>query len=161
MRHEVFLHNDPDHYHSKELTLHDCYAEKITYQDGILRFSLLDGFWITPHHEGSDLDKVVRTDAAQVDFRIDDIDFVYAAMFTRHLFRKNTVEYWDASRLMDLVNSNRCTFEFIDQYRTHYEQMWRCALHSKKRPYYRELQLHLPDTEAVYHWNRLRPDWEW
>ena len=46
-----FNHIDPDEFHGKELTLHDCISDKISFKDNILRFYLPDGFWVTPHHE--------------------------------------------------------------------------------------------------------------
>ena len=69
----TYKHNDCDSYHGHKLTLHDCRAEKIIYNKGILSFYMSDGFWITPHHEASNLENTVRTDAARVDFKVDDI----------------------------------------------------------------------------------------
>ena len=65
-----FNHIDPDEFHGKELTLHDCISDKISFKDNILRFYLPDGFWVTPHHENNPSEKVVRTDASVVDFRL-------------------------------------------------------------------------------------------
>lgn len=158
---KLFTHNDPDHYHGRELTLHDCVAEKILYQDGILHFHFADGFWITPSHEENSLDKTVRTSASQVDFCIDDIKDIDIHVYTRNIFKRTTVEFWDANNLIDAVNSGKCTIEFIYQYRTYFEQMWRCALHFKKRPYYKECQLYIPGANATYRWNNLLPDREW
>ena len=157
----LFTHNDPDHYHDRELTLHDCEAHKILYKDGVLHFCFADGFWVTPNHEENDLDKTVKTDASQVDFSIDDINDIGIDVYSRNIFKKTKVEFWDAKKLIDAVNSGKCTIEFIYQYRTYFEQMWRCALRFKKKPYYRECQLHLPGAKATYRWNNLRPDREW
>ena len=156
----LFVHNDPDYYHDRELTLHDCAAEKIIYKDGILHFCFADGFWVTPHHEENGLGKTVRTDVSQVDFSMGDINDISIDVYTRTIFKKTIVEFWDANDLIAAVNSGKCTLEFIYQYRTYFEQMWRCALHFKKRPYYRECQLHLPGAKATYRWNNLPPDRE-
>ena len=158
----IFKHNDADDSHDKVLTLHDCIAEKVSYTDGVLRFFLPDGFWITPTHKGNDLGKVVKTDSAVVDFRIANIDDIVVRVFTRNRFTRRTkVEIWEMRDLMESVNSGEYKIEFIYQYRTYFEQMWQCAIHSRKKLYYRECQLHLPDTEAVFRWNELRPDHEW
>ena len=158
----VFAHNDPDHYHDSELSLHDCVAEKITHRDGILRFYFADGFWVTPQHEANDSDKTVRTDASQVDFSIDDIRDIIIHVYTRrNISEKTVVEFWDADKLIDAVNSGKCSIEFIYQYRTFFEQMWRCALHFKEEPHYRECQLHIPGANATYRWNTLLTDREW
>ena len=157
----TFKHNDSDDCHDEVLTLHDCIAEKISFSNGTLRFFLPDGLWICPNHKDSNLDKTVRTDAAVVDFCIEDIDDIIVRVLTRNCFRRTKVEIWDMRDLMESVNSGKCTIEFIYQYRTYFEQMWHCAIRSKVKPYYRECQLHLPDTDAVFRWNGLRTDHEW
>ena len=159
-----FNHIDPDEFHGKELTLHDCISDKISFENNTLRFYLPDGFWVTPHHIENTSEKVIRTDASVVDFSIEDIDDIIVRVFTGHRwlgFRNTSVELWDMEQLISSINCEKCTLEFITQYRTHYEQMWHCAIHSKKKPYYRECQLHLPETEATFFWNDLRLDREW
>ena len=84
----LFTHNDPDLYHDRELTLHDCVAQKILYKDGVLCFCFADGFWVTPNHEGNGLGKTVRTDASQVDFCIDDINDMDIHVYTRNISKK-------------------------------------------------------------------------
>lgn len=158
-----FKHTDPDDFHGKELTLHDCISDKISFKDNILRFYLPDGFWVTPHHEKNSSEKVVRTDASAVDFSVEDIGDIIVRVFTRHRwlgFRNTSVELWDMGRLISKVNSGKCTIEFIAQYKSHYEQMWHCAIRSKKKPYYRECQLHIPNTDATFYWNNLCLDRE-
>ena len=157
-----FKHNDADDSHDKVLTLHDCIVENVSYTDGVLRFFLPEGLWIAPTHKENILGKVVKTDAAVVDFRIEDIDDIIVRVFTRNRFTRRTkVEIWEMRDLMESVNSGEYKIEFIYQYRTYFEQMWQCAIRSNVKPYYRECQLHLPDTDAVYRWNDLRPDHEW
>ncbi len=158
---KVFKHNDPDECHDNTLTLHDCAAEKIDYSEGVLRFSFPDGIWIFPRHSENKLNKTVRTDAATADFSVEDIDDISVDVFTKGLFGRKTVEIWDMDELMRAVNCGKCVIEFIFQYRTYFEQMWRCAIRSRRKPYYRECQLHLPKTRAVYRWNSLRADREW
>ena len=159
-----FKHTDPDDFHGKELTLHDCISDKISFKDNILRFYQPDGFWVSPHHEKNPSEKVVRTDASVVDFSIEDVDDIMVRVFTRHRwlgFRNTSVELWDMGQLISKVNSGKCTIEFITQYKSHYEQMWHCAIRSKKKPYYRECQLHIPNTDATFYWNNLCLDREW
>ncbi len=47
---------------------HDCTTDKIYYENGVLRFSLPDGLWVTPRHKDNDTGKVLRTDAAGMIF---------------------------------------------------------------------------------------------
>ena len=161
---ENFKHRDPDAFHDKELTLHDCVAEHVSWADGILRFRFPDGFWITPNHKENHCDKVVRTDASVVDFSTEDIDDITVRVFTGNACwgsRKTTVETWHMEQLISAVNSGNCTIEFITQYRSYYEQLWHCTIRSRKKPYYRECHLHLPNTRAVFCWNNLCPDRQW
>ncbi len=164
MTYKNFKHINPDAFHGMELTLHDCIADKISFENNTLCFCLPDGFWITPHHKENSSEKTVRTDASVVGFPIKDIGDTMVYVFTRHRFlwfRKTSVAIWDMEQLISLVNSGKCTLEFITQYRTYGEQMWHCAIRSNKKPYYRECQLYLPETEATFFWNNLRPEREW
>lgn len=162
MLNKVFTHNDPDNYHDNELTLHDCIADKISFENNVLSFNLPDGFWITPEHEASELLKTVRTDGAQVDFEVvpDEHFPVYMDVFKKRRHRKTVVEYWDSERLIKAINSGRYQLEFIYQYRTHFEQMWICNLRHKGC-YGDECQLHIPYATATYRWNNLREDCVW
>lgn len=164
MAYERFNHIDPDEFHGKELTLHDCIANNIIYKNNTLRFYLPDGFWVTTHHKANPSEKVVRTDTSAVDFSIKDIGDAMVYVFTRHRwlwFRKISVEIWDMEQFIALVNSGKCTVEFITQYRTYGEQMWHCSIRSSKKPYYRECQLYLPESKATFFWNDLCLDREW
>lgn len=164
MAYKNFKHIDPDEFHGNEITLHDCIADKITFEGGILRFYLPHGFWVTPHHKENYCEKTVRTDDSAVDFSIEDIDDIMVCVFLRKngiIFKRTYVEYWDMKQLLSAVNSGKCRIEFITQYRTNFEQLWCCAIRSEKKPYYRECQIHLPDTRATFYWNNLCPDREW
>ena len=163
MNHDSFKHIDPDGFHGKELSLHDCVANKISAENNTLCFYFPDGFWVTPHHEENPSDKVVRTDPAAVFFSPEDMEEITLRVFTKSfgLFGKTSVESWNVDKLISAVNSGKCQIEFITQYRSHYEQLWHCAIHSDRKPYYRECQLHFPNTEASFCWNALRLDCEW
>jgi len=161
---EKFIHNDPDAFHGKELTLHDCISDKISFENGILRFNMPDGFWVTTHHNDNECGKIVRTGVSKVDFTVKDLDDITVRVFRPKRWcwsRKTSVEVWHIEHLISEVNSGRCTIEFVTQYRTYFEQMWHCIIHSKKKLYYRECQLHLPETDAIFRWNNLRPECEW
>jgi len=158
---EKFRHIDPDAFHGRELTLHDCVSHKIVFENKALRFCLPEGFWITPHHKENTTGKTVRTDASAVSFSVEDLQEITVYVFTRNtwfLSRKQALEEWQIGQLMEVVNRGKCTIEFITQYRSYYEQMWHCVIHSEKKPYYRECQLYLPKTEATFFWNDIRLD---
>ena len=159
-----FMHTDPDAFHDNELTLHDCIANKVLFENNTLYFCLPDGFWVTPHHKENTFGKTVRTDASAVSFTVGNLDEITVRVFTRNRWfwpNKTYTENWPVEQLISIINSGKCTLEFITQYKSHYEQMWHCVIHSEKKPYYRECQLYLPETEAAFFWNDLRPDREW
>ena len=161
---EMFKHSDPDAFHGKELTLHDCAATKICFENNVLKFDFPEGFWVTTHHRANTSGNVVRTDASAVTFSIEDPNDIMIRVFTRRRWlgsRNTRVEFWDLNQLISKVNSGKCTIEFITQYRSYYEQLWHCAIHSHKKPYYAECHLHLPNTSATFYWNDLRPDHQW
>ena len=164
MSYKTFKYINPDEFHNKELTLHDCIADKITFENKALRFYLPDGFWVTPHHKENLTNKVVRTDASVVNFTVEDINEITVRVFTKNTWcwsRKETAEIWHIDQLISAINNNKCTIEFITQYRTYGEQLWQCVIHSPKKPYYRECQIYLPNATANYCWNKLCLDREW
>lgn len=159
-----FKHTDPDSFHDRELTLHDCVSNKIIYENNTLRFILPEGFWVTHHHRDNPTPKVVRTDASAVDFTTEDLDdiLIHVVIRKRRPWgMKTTVETWDMEQLMACVNGGEFVLDFNTQYRAYYEQMWHCSIRSRKKPYYRECYIHLPNTKATYFWNELNPEREW
>lgn len=160
-----FFNNDPDSFHDSKLTLHDCIADKISYNNNFLSFSFPDGFWIFPDHEVNNLDKFVRTDLSQVDFYINNndssFDDVYVEVFSKNIFKKTIVEKWSLDELIKAVNSGDYQLEFVYQYRTYFEQMWYCTFRYKGKWMHNECYLHIPSAEATYRWNNLREECVW
>ena len=164
MRSERFMHIDPDAYHNNELSLHDCTTNEVSFADGVLHFQLPDGFWVTSSHPENPYGKTVRTDAAAVEFTVQDLEDITVEVFTAYSFlglKRTRVDTWTMAQLMTAINSGKCTLEFVTQYRSYFEQMWHCVIHSGKKPYYRDCHLYLPQTKAAFYWNALCPDREW
>ena len=164
MANDVFKNIDPDEFHGEELSLHDCVANRISVEKNAMRFYLPDGFWVTPEHNANTCGKVVRTDASAVEFSVEDTDDITARVFTDRRFfgfKKTSAEIWNLAQLISAVNDQKCTFEFVSQYRSCHEQLWYCVIHSGKKPYYRECYLHLPVAKASFYWNKLCLDSEW
>ena len=157
----TFKHNDPDCFQGKEISLHDCIADRIFCQNEVLRFCFPEGIWITPSHPENGLQNTVRTDAAIVDLQIRDMEDVVIRVFVPGFFGKTYVRYWSVEELMKNINSGKYTLEFISLYRAYAEQLWICELHSAKKPYFQTCQIHLPETEAVFRWNELRSEYTW
>ncbi len=164
MLNEKFIHNDPDAFSEKEISLHDCSADNITLEYNVLRFNFPEGFWISAQHPENKNEKVIRTGRSAADFKLKNVDDISVSVITRSLWRRQgnaCIESWSIEQLVSAVNSGKCEIEFITQYRSGFDQLWHCVLHSKRRPYYRECKLRLPEAETLFRWNDLRPDREW
>ena len=83
------------------ISLHDCRAEKIMYNHGVLSFVFPNGFWVGPQHPENHSDTVARTDLSQVDYKIVTNRFVKlkSAFSERLLERKSFAR---AGRLKNL-----------------------------------------------------------
>ena len=51
-------------------SLHDCRAEKMSYESRTLSFYFPDGFWVTRDHPLNSTGKIVRTGPSEVKYRI-------------------------------------------------------------------------------------------
>lgn len=145
------------------ITLHDCMAEKMCFDHGILSFVFPDGFWITQHHPQNVCDNTVRTDAAQVDFQILDegMDGVTVYIFREIRNGKVVREEWEPADFIDAVNCGDFRVEFITQYKSFQSMLYKCWVWYDKLPYHSECEIILHTEKAAYQWNYLRYDRVW
>ena len=156
----TYKHNDTD---NKYLTLHDCKATEISFENGVLSFFFEEGFWIAPTHPENGTGNTVRTDNSRVDFHLGretDAD-VLVYVFTKKAFGKVIREDIPLTKLISDINSKKCTIEFLYQYYDENSEIIKCVLWYKKRPYYRDCQIELYLTGEVYRWNDIRTDEVW
>ena len=148
---------------SAYLSLHDCIAEKAYFADGKLGFLLSDGFWISPDHPESDLSALVRTDAAKVEYTLEDgEDYdVTVYVFERTLFGRTMRVEWPLQTLLEKLNSGTCKLEFIYRYTDGCSEVMECDLHYDRRPYRKECVLKISAPQVRYFWNRLCKDRTW
>jgi len=153
------------HYDTEDefLSLHDCNTEKVLFENGILSFYFENGFWITPEHKSSNLEQTVRTDFAKVDFHLayGDEGDITIYVFSKKAFGKVIREEWKLNKLINAINSGSCRLEFLYQYKGYNELIIECCLWFDKKPYYKECQLKISETEVVYCWNNLCEDKIW
>ena len=140
------------------ISLHDCHAEKINFNDGILSFAFPDGFWVTQQHNQNNSDTAVRTDSAQVDFPIIDGD-VDGIEF--YVFKDNSREAWEPIEFINAVNGGDFTVEFITPYKSYQSYLFKCWIWFEKAPHHLECEIVLSSENAVYRWNTLRYDCSW
>ena len=146
----------------KFISLHDCHATKVAYEQGILTLGFEDGIWVCPGHPDSTIDKTVRTDGAEVRFFLEFGDESDITIYIYEEMGKKTIrKEWELSNLLEHVNSGKGTLEFLYQYKGYGTWILECWLWSKKKPYHRECELKISLTGAEYCWNDLCEDREW
>ena len=152
----AYTHIDTD---DSVLSLHDCYANRMQLENGVLSFFFRDGFWVTPSHHANNSSDTVRTDSSQVDYHIVDDGSVY--VFRKNIFGKTICIEWTLEELADLINNDTFTLEFLYHYKSYYSQLYKCLLHFDKHPYHYECQIEIPTSKVVYRWNKLCCDRTW
>ncbi len=80
------------------ISLHDCRAEKMCYQNGVLSFLFSDGIWVLPQQTQNQCGQTVRTGLAQVDIPIldEEIDGASFYIFKKNRKGKTVREEWEA-----------------------------------------------------------------
>ena len=156
----AYLHNEHD---EKYISLHDCRADRVELNDGVLSFWFPEGFWVLSSHPENPTGKTVRTDAARVDYVLRDSrgDDVCAEVFTRLRFPFALRRSYDLFPFMEILNQQGWELEFLYQYPDYWNRIVECWLWIPKRIRHKECQLKLDVAEVVYRWNSLRPDEEW
>lgn len=156
----TFLHCDNS---EKNLTLHDCIADRAYFEDGKLIFEFDDGFWIGADHPENNLNKMVRTDFAKVEFVLVKGEWCdgYVYVFERTFFKRTVRKEMTLEKLVDDINRGKCKLEFLYQYVDENSRMIDCMLRFDKRPYFKECWMMLLASEVNYLWNNLCADREW
>lgn len=155
-----FIHCD----HSEQyLALHDCIAERAYFENGKLGFEFGEGFWISPDHPESNLDKAVRTDFSKVEYTLEDgEDYdVTIYVFKKSCFKKIIRIEWEIQELINKLNAGKCKLEFLYQYLDYNARIVECVLRFDKKPYYQECIIKISAPEVSYYWNNLREDRPW
>lgn len=145
------------------LSLHDCYAEKMRFDKGILSFELPDGFWVSKQHPQNESGNVVRTDYAQVNYHImyEEIDGITFYIFKEGKNGKVIREEWEAENFINAVNSGSFRVEFVTQYKSFQSVLFKCWVWFEQEPYHYECEIILHTDKEEYKWNQLRYDCTW
>ena len=151
-----------DH-NEKYLTLHDCIAKRVYFENGKLGFEFNDGFWISPDHPENNLSNLVRTDFSKVEYTLEvgaDYD-VTVYVFKKNLFKKTIRVEWTIQELINNINNEKCKLEFLYQYVDYNSRIVECELKFNKKPYHQECILKISAPEVSYYWNNLREECPW
>ena len=151
----MYKHCETDDEH---ISLHDCHATNVTYENGALTFFFDEGIWIS----SDTINKTVRTDKACVKCYLEigeecDVDiYVFEKKFKR-IIRKEVQIF----RLLESINSKKYTLEFLYQYKGYNSRVIDCWLWSDRKPFHKECQIKLRIEKVEYCWNNLREDRVW
>mgnify|MGYP003549188582 CR=1 FL=1 len=152
----MYKHYDKD---GAAISLHDCKAEKATFEKGILTFYFPeDGFWICSDHEENSTGEAVRTDASEVRFHLlyETEDESQCYVFDKKSERKSVRKEWTISELVSAINSGKYQLEFLYRYAGGYKELvFTCEICQEKKPYRRECQLWLSVQDVTYCWNEI------
>lgn len=147
----------------KLVSIHDCYAEKMSFDNSVLSFVFQNGFWVLEKHPANESDNIVRTDKARVDFCVIDEEFdgITIFVFKKQNERTAIREEWEAESFINAVNDGAFKLEFIDCYKTNQYLLFKCQLKFDKEPYWEECEIILHTEKARFYWNDLRYDKVW
>ncbi len=155
----MYKHRDLDDCY---ISLHDCCAEKINFDNGILSFIFPDGFWITHQHSLNNSDKTVLTDLSQVDFQIGKgIDQIEIYIFQKTKNGTIIRDKWEPLNFINAVNTGDFKLEFITQYKSYQSFLFKCWVWFDKAPYHSECEISFSSENVSYRWNELRYDCSW
>ncbi len=148
---------------SSLISLHDCFASKMTFADGKLTLHFPEGFWLTPLHPENHSDSIVRTGEAQVVFQLEsqDIYDIHVQTTTRNKGSYHITKDWEPQAFLDAVNSGRFKLEFIWPYQGYHSILYKCWL---RNPQYRpcgDCALTVDNLGISYHWNEIDYERVW
>ena len=155
-----FIHYD---HNEQYISLHDCIAEQAYLTEGKLCFTFADGFWISPEHPESDLDKMVRTDFSKVEYTLTDgKEYDVTVYVFQHSFSGEIAgREWELAELIDAINAGTHKLEFLYQYLEYSSRIVECELISVSEPYRQTCILKISAPKVRYYWNNLRADRPW
>ena len=144
-------------------SLHDCHAEKITFEKGVASFYFPGGFWILATHPANMSDAVVRSDASKVQYHLVDDSLGDISIYVFTKTKKGIVvrEDWEPEDFMRAVNSGTFRVEFIRRYQDHVSLLYKCWLWLRQELYHKECEISIDTDKVTYCWNKLCPEKAW
>lgn len=145
------------------ISLHDCQAEKMNFDNGILSFIFPAGFWVTGQHPQNKSNNTVCTDSSQVDFQIigGKTDGMEINTFIENKAGKVIRENWEPINFINAVNTGDFRVEFITQYKGYQSFLFKCWAWFNKPPYHLECEIILYSERVTYSWNEFLYDCVW
>ncbi len=152
----MFRYRDTD---GSNISLHDCFARKMTLEGNTLTLSFPEGFWLGPLHPENPLDDPVRAEDGQILFQLlpDSIEFMIIRSYSK-IFGLPLYKQWKPADFMTALNSGKLRLEFLSEYSNGSEVLFQCVLHSIRRPYYADCDINFMIKSIICQWNTIRYD---
>lgn len=138
------------------ISLHDCHATKVLYDKKNLSFIFDDGICVIPGHISNKTDKNIYTGKACVVFSLETGDECDVCIYVfKDKLKKTFREEWKLSKLIDNVNNNKYSIEFLYLYKGYNSMIVECVLWRDEIPHHLECQLKISFNSVRYQWNYL------
>ena len=147
MNNNTYKHTD---FSGDFISLHDCTATEISYEDGVLSFTFDGGVWMKEIHHANKADKNERTGKATVVLYPATAPAVH--IFKKGLFGKMTKKELSTDALCQLVNSNSTELKILGQYPSDNGTLIKCWAKEKKSDKVSECHIELKATKCRYYW---------
>ena len=130
------------------ISLHECSANEISYENGVLSLNFNDGIRLKEKHHASKLCK--HTGKARVDFAVAAAPAIF--IFKKNLFGKLTKKELTVDALAELVNGNNTTLEILGTYHSDNGTLIKCWAKDKKSDKVSECHIELAPSKTTYYW---------
>ncbi|HBI60239.1 MAG TPA: hypothetical protein DDY31_03340 [Lachnospiraceae bacterium] len=137
--------------------LHDCRADRMSLQKGMLSFYFSDGFYVMRNDSAGR--KVFYTEEAQAEFPLlySDADDITIYVFTEEN-EKTIREEYTVDDFINLINEKSYSLEFLYSYIGYQTFKFDCWLWFDEEPYHKECELIISAGKVFYRWNTMHEE---
>ena len=145
-------------YDDKNIGLHDCRINQMSYENEVLSFYFNDGIFVIS--EG--VDEPVRTGKARMDCHIidEEIDGIFIYIFDKKSKGKSIREDW-TDNFIAAINDGSFEFEFVTTYKSYQHLLFKGYVWFDKKPYSKECEIELHTDKVTFRWDeKVEVDYE-
>ncbi len=145
------------------ISIHDCIAEHMTVEKGVLTFAFPDGIGVCPNHPDNPADTPVYTGSARIELELPSDDPAWLKIqSSRHLLGAwSLTKEWKTEDFMKALNVGKFRLEFISWHWDFNNPVFQCALHSMRRPWYQNCILEVAARNVICHWETMNFNRVW
>ncbi len=148
---------------NQRISIHDCIAQRMTLEKGILTFHFPEGIWVIPGHPSNPTENMVRTGPARMELELLSDDPTWLKVqSSRHLSGPwSLTKEWKTEAFLEALNAGKFRLEFISWHWDFHNPLFQCALHSDRRPWYQNCTLEVTARNVVCHWETMNFNRVW